>query len=94
MRKTLTAAILLAGLMLAAPMPAVAAGPPGETPEETPEALAREGMERMLRALELFIEMIPQYEMPEVTEDGDIIIRRKRRRAEPPADPELEETDT
>jgi hypothetical protein len=91
MRKTLIAASLLLGLVLAAPPPALAADEP---PESTPEALAREGMERMLRALELFIEMIPQYEMPEVTEDGDIIIRRKRKQDPPPPDPEFEETDT
>ncbi len=43
----------------------------------SPSELAREGLERMLRALNLFIEMIPQYELPEVLENGDIIIRRK-----------------
>ena len=42
--------------------PALAAG------EEEPGELAREGMERMLRAIELMIEMIPQYEMPELTD--------------------------
>ncbi|MDH3596514.1 MAG: hypothetical protein OEU09_14270 [Rhodospirillales bacterium] len=90
-RKSQIAAALLLGLALAGPPPAVAAAEP---PKETPEELAREGMERMLRALELFIEMIPQYEMPEVTDDGDIIIRRKRGKSAPPPDPELEETDT
>ncbi len=39
---------------------------------------AREGMEQLMRALELFIDRIPQYEAPEMNEDGDIIIRRKR----------------
>jgi len=91
MRKSLIAAILLLGLAFIGPPPALAAAEP---PEPTPEELAREGMERMLRALELFIEMIPQYEMPEVTDDGDIIIRRKRRKSAPPPDPEFEETDT
>jgi hypothetical protein len=33
---------------------------------------------RLMRALEAFIDMIPQYEMPEINENGDIIIRRKR----------------
>ncbi len=70
--------------------PALAAG------EEEPGELAREGMERMLRAIELMIEMIPQYELPEVLENGDIIIRRKN----PPAnedeeeEPEVDETRT
>ncbi len=66
-----------------------------EAEEEDPKELARQGMERMLRAIELMIEMIPQYEMPEVLENGDIIIRRKN----PPKDideeePELDETRT
>jgi len=90
-RQCLIAAALLLGLALAGPPPALAADEP---PEETPEELAREGMERMLKALELFIEMIPQYEMPEVTEEGDIIIRRKRPKDAPPPDPGLEETET
>jgi hypothetical protein len=70
--------------------PALAAG------EEEPGELAREGRERMLRAIELMIEMIPQYELPEVMENGDIIIRRKN----PPAkedeeeEPEVDETRT
>ena len=44
----------------------------------------------MLRAIELMIEMIPQYEVPEVLENGDIIIRRKN---PPPASDEEEEVD-
>jgi hypothetical protein len=90
-RQCLIAAALLLGLALAGPPPALAVDEP---PEETPEELAREGMERILKALELFIEMIPQYEMPEVTEEGDIIIRRKRPKDAPPPDPEMEETET
>jgi len=72
--------------------PALAAG----AGEEEPGELAREGMERMLRAIELMIEMIPQYELPEVMENGDIIIRRKN----PPSkddveeEPEVDETRT
>lgn len=91
MRKSLVAAALLLGLALAGPPLALAAAEPAQP---TPEELAREGMERLLQALELFIEMIPQYEMPEVTDDGDIIIRRKRKKSAPPSDPEFEETDT
>lgn len=75
------------------------AGP--EQSEEQAERLALEGMEKLFRALELFIESIPQYEMPEVTEDGDIIIRRKRRPEglEPPRrdgepDSDMDETRT
>ena len=66
--------------------------------EEDPAELARQGMERMLRALNLMIEMIPQYEMPQVLENGDIIIRRKRHEEheeeEPGEDEALDETRT
>ena len=58
--------------------------------EESPSELARQGMERLLRAIELMLEMIPQYEAPEVLENGDIIIRRKN---PPPPKDESEESD-
>ena len=45
---------------------------------ERAEEMAREGMERIMRALEMLMGSIPQYELPEVKDNGDIIIRRKR----------------
>ncbi len=57
------------------------------------EDMAREAIEQLMRALELMIDSIPQYEMPEIEENGDIIIRRKRRKERPePSVPEIEET--
>jgi hypothetical protein len=57
------------------------------------EDLAREAIEQLLRALELMIDSIPQYELPEIQDNGDIIIRRKRRAPRPePGDAELEKT--
>ena len=47
-------------------------------PEKDPGALAMEGVGKLVRALELLLDNIPQYEKPEITEQGDIIIRRKR----------------
>jgi hypothetical protein len=44
-------------------------------------------MSKMVRALELMIQSIPQYEKPEINENGDIIIRRKRSN-DPPRLPE------
>jgi hypothetical protein len=101
MRKSLTA-ILLAlfalGALGLAPIlgPIAASGPAlaGEHGEEDPEVLMREGMERMLRAIELLIEMIPMYEPPEITEEGDIIIRRKRRPGEEEQPFKIEEEET
>lgn len=39
-------------------------------------AQAEQAMRNLLLALDLIIASIPQYEMPEVLENGDIIIRR------------------
>lgn len=66
--------VILAGL-LAAPT-ALLAEQPGN-PGARAEQLAREGLDRFMQALEAAIEWVPQYEMPEVLENGDIIIRRK-----------------
>jgi hypothetical protein len=54
----------------------------GKTLEEA-ERLARETAKRLMETLRLMLEYIPQYEMPEITEDGDIIIRRKHPEPEP-----------
>jgi len=78
MRNKFLAASLLAALLATASMNGGVAWAQDSGGEDTPSELAREGVERMLRALNLFIEMIPQYELPEVLENGDIIIRRKR----------------
>ena len=65
----------------------------GTAPENSPGDLAREGLEQMLRALRLLVERIPQYELPEVLDNGDIIIRRKNPEPEEDA-PEIDETAT
>lgn len=55
-----------------------------DSPED-PLAQAEEGMRHIMTALQLLLASIPQYEMPQVLENGDIIIRRVQ--PEPPADP-------
>ncbi len=94
MRKTLIIWFFCLVLSLAAG----AAGPvlaDAPSDRERAEEMAREAIEQLLRALELMIESIPQYELPEVNEDGDIIIRRKRRKGrETPGAPEVDETAT
>ncbi len=73
----------------------VAASAQQESQEDEPGELAREGIERMMRALELFIDMIPQYEMPELDDNGDIIIRRKREsESESEPDDDIDQTRT
>ena len=84
--------VVSAFLLLTCP---VAASAQQETEKDEPGELAREGVERMMRALELFIDMIPQYEMPELDENGDIIIRRKRdSESDPAPDDDIDQTRT
>jgi len=66
---------------------------PAEPQQDSPGEMAREGLEQMMRALRLLVESIPQYELPEVLENGDIIIRRKRSGPES-EEPEFDETAT
>ena len=70
-------AIAAAAWLTLSGTPAAMADDHGHSREEV-EEMAREALEQLMQALELFIESIPQYEMPEINENGDIIIRRKR----------------
>ena len=96
-RKTLITFIFLSAFLTVAGTPtALRAAQHGEP--NGAEEMAREAIEQLMRALELMIESIPQYEMPEINEDGDIIIRRKHQIPHPepgesePDIPEIEET--
>lgn len=44
--------------------------------QNSPEALAREAIDKLMQALSMAIQNLPQYEMPRLNERGDIIIRR------------------
>ncbi len=92
--KSKTAAALFGLGLSLAPLAAVAEDtPPGAAPQDTPGEVAREGLEQMMRALRLLVESIPQYELPEVLDNGDIIIRRKNPKPES-EEPEFDETAT
>jgi len=81
--RTACAAVLALTL---AGSPALAQEPGAEEDTQpSPEELAAEGLDTLMRALELMLLQIPQYEMPEFNERGDIIIRRKN---PPQASPE------
>ena len=64
---TLIATIMLASAPILATPPA----------QEDPQTLASEGIQQLIRAMELMLLAIPQFEAPEINENGDIIIRRK-----------------
>ncbi len=92
MRNGLKLLALSIALSLAAPAKLTA---DEATPQEAPDELAREGVEKLMRALRAMMEKIPQYELPEINDRGDIIIRRRRppEKAKP-SDPEVDATDT
>ena len=50
--------------------------PPSQ--QKKPGDMIEDGMKMILNALSLILKSIPQYETPEVLENGDIIIRRVR----------------
>lgn len=78
--------VLLITALLLAP-PALAADPPAPAPS-TPGEQAKQGFELLLKALEGWIRQFPTYAPPEVTPEGDIIIRRlDRNRPVPPTAP-------
>ena len=45
--------------------------------KKSPEVMIEEGAKMIFEALDLVLKAIPQYEAPEILENGDIIIRRK-----------------
>lgn len=73
-RALILGTVLATGLAL----PGVAQTPPPSprAEDQSPEALLRAGIENLLRALGLALQNLPQYEMPQVNEYGDIIIKR------------------
>ncbi|MBE7635528.1 hypothetical protein GUA87_01630 [Sneathiella sp. P13V-1] len=56
--------------------------------------LAVEGISKLMDALRLFVDNIPQYETPEILENGDIIIRKKKKMDDEDKDGKTEETST
>lgn len=69
------AAVLTVGLVLAG-SPAMVRAQEEPPKEKSPEELAREGADRLMRALEGLLQVIPQYGVPRIEENGDIVIPR------------------
>lgn len=84
---------LCLGFVLSLSAPSFAAEP--EEPSSQ-QGLAVQGMVRIIEALEGLMDSIPQYELPRLDENGDIIIRRKRQPSQRPIapEPEFDETST
>jgi hypothetical protein len=87
----LAAARMIAVLPLFVPAAARAASPPTEPPstfaEEMQRAaeLMRQGLNEALGSVEMLLRAVPQYDVPQMDANGDIIIHRKRP-SRPPAD--------
>lgn len=91
-------AIAAAALLLTAPS-ALAEVPPAPPPGNTfseksfseqlerAERLAVDGVQKLLDSARLLLDAVPRYEMPQMTENGDIIIRRKPPEPREPAPP-------
>lgn len=72
---------LLFAALLTSAWPAV---PAAAAEDRSPGALLDRMLTEALGAIDLIVRAIPQYEAPEVLENGDILIRRKRPEPEPP----------
>lgn len=60
-----------------------------------PQELLEDATRKVMRALELVIGAIPQYQLPEVLDNGDIIIRRVHPGADKPENSDdIDETST
>ncbi|HZS84311.1 MAG TPA: hypothetical protein VFA50_15660 [Stellaceae bacterium] len=76
--------LIASGLVLAAPAARAAASEDDapaakfERQMREAEALLRQGFDKMMGSVETLLRAVPQYEMPQMNENGDIIIRRKR----------------
>jgi hypothetical protein len=76
-------ALLLIGIV--APAPAAFAQNSDKPTQESPKEMLEDATRQALRAFEMMLKAIPQYEAPEILDNGDIIIRRKRPQPEKPA---------
>ena len=64
-----------------------------EQEQQNPGAMALEGAQRLMNALESILQMIPQYGMPEIRENGDIVIPRRDESGDEEKDPEQPPSD-
>ena len=77
MKKSLLAPLAMVLLLAGAIAPPFGPALAAESDQKRAEEMAKEGIRSLLQAMELLLQTIPQYEMPVINEDGDIIIRRK-----------------
>ncbi len=93
MRRSWLAIVLGSALVLVPPAWAETQSPAPNAPMGPREHL-EEATRQILRMLERMMQALPQYEAPEILENGDIIIRRKRPAPPPSPDPDTDRTKT
>jgi hypothetical protein len=71
----IVAAMLISAPVLSAPQE-----------QKDPQTLATQGVQQLIRAMELMLLAIPQFEAPVINDNGDIIIRRKHPQRRPHKD--------
>ncbi len=82
--KTFGLGLLLIGLVAFGGWALAAETAPLPPPEkDTPGELLKDATRGILKALGLILQSIPQYEAPEILDNGDIILRRKHPKPEP-----------
>ena len=88
----LMGSLILMGALWAGPAGAVDTTPPPGNAQppgspSTPGEQARQGLELLMKALEGWVRQMPMFAAPEVTPEGDIIIRRLDRDRPAPSEP-------
>ena len=78
---TIAVIIMISPPVIAADLYKVQTPPPQQ---KNPEDMIEGGLKMILNALQLLLKSLPQYKLPEVLENGDIIIRRIQPGAMPP----------
>ncbi|MDP6391231.1 MAG: hypothetical protein QF654_15150 [Alphaproteobacteria bacterium] len=82
MKKSLLAPLAVVLLLAGSAAPILAPALAADSDQKRAEEMAKEGIQSLLQAMELLLQTIPQYEMPVIDENGDIIIRRKHPKGE------------
>lgn len=77
----------LTAAVLALALAAAPAAAQSEDKSQQPGEMAREGIERLMNAIETFVQSLPQYGVPRIDEEGNIVIPRLDK-----ADPQPEKT--
>ena len=93
-RPTAFALLLATFIALAFPSTAQDTSPKPPAPLENLGPVIEGEMQRLMGILEMFLRSIPTYDMPEILDNGDIIIRRKRPDGAPDEPPVTKDGDT